>query len=79
MILNENDYEKVCGVEYDIGNRWEKGIEHHPKSIALMERLIDIDFVFCDDHFCWKKGGDGDNGEALMYELDIIFEEDDLR
>ena len=24
--------------------------------------------------FYWKQGGDGDNGEALMYELDAFFE-----
>lgn len=65
-------------VEYDINKRWEEGIDHHPKSEALMERLMEIDFKYCDDYFCWKKGGDGDNGETLMYELDIIFEEDDL-
>jgi hypothetical protein len=27
------------------------------------------------DYFGWKCGGDGDNGETLMYELDILFEE----
>lgn len=72
-------YEKIEGVEYNITKRWENGIEHHPKSIELFKRLEDVDFHLCDDHFCWKSGGDGDNGEALMYELDIIFEEDDKK
>jgi len=77
MILYEKNYKKIPNVEYDINKRWEEGIFHHPKSEALMERIMDVDFIFCNDHFCWKKGGDGDNGETLMYLLDIIFEEDD--
>ena len=61
-------------VEKDINKRWEEGTEHHSKSEELMEALMEIDLKYCDDHFCWKKGGDGDNGEALMYEMDIYFE-----
>jgi hypothetical protein len=72
------DYEKTPGVEYDINRRWEKGMYHHPKSEALMKRIADIDWHFNNDQFCWKTGGDGDNGESLMYLLDIIFSEDDL-
>lgn len=64
-------------VETDITKRWEQGIPHHPKSIELMEALMDIDSKLCDDHFCWKKGGDGDNGETLMYEMDIHFDRQD--
>lgn len=79
MILNKVDYPKVDGVEYDINKRWEEGIEHHPKSIELYKKIANIDFVFCGDYFCWKSGGDGDNGEALMYLLDIHFEEEDKR
>lgn len=61
-------------VERDIGKRWETGMDHHPKSMELMKALMKIDFNYCDDYFCWKKGGDGDNGETLMYEMDIYFE-----
>ena len=64
-------------VEYDINKRWEEGEDHHPDSKALFKRIADIDFKHCSDSFCWKSGGDGDNGEALMYILDIIFDEDD--
>lgn len=42
-----------------------------------MEALMEIDRSYVDDHFCWKTGGDGDNGEALMYEMDIFFESQD--
>ena len=61
-------------VERDIGKRWETGMDHHPKSMELMKALMKIDLNYCDDYFCWKKGGDGDNGETLMYEMDIYFE-----
>lgn len=67
------------GVETDITKRWEEGIGHHPESVRLMEELGKIDFELCGDYFCWKWGGDGDNGETLMYELDIIFERRDAQ
>ncbi len=40
--------------------------------------LIEHDLYDCDDHFCWKTGGDGDNGEILMYQLDAYFETKEL-
>jgi hypothetical protein len=55
-------------------NRWEDDIEHHPKSREIMEFISDHDFFDYNDYFCWKYGGDGDNGEALMYQLDAYFE-----
>ena len=61
-------------VETDIGKRWEQGLDHHPKSIELFKILQSVDEKYGGDYFCWKKGGDGDNGETLMYELDIHFE-----
>ena len=51
---------------------------HHPKSIELMLRLSEIDFKRFDDYFDWNTGGEGDNGEVLLNELDIIFDEDDV-
>lgn len=59
------------GIEQD---RWGKGIPHDPRSIEIVEALVEIDFHQFDDHFSWKTGGDGDNGESLMYELDMYFE-----
>lgn len=64
-------------VERDINKRWESGMEHHPKSRALFKWLADFDFKECNDCFRWKSGGDGDNGETLMYQLDVYFEEQD--
>lgn len=61
-------------IETDVNKRWEEGTDHHPESEKLMRALKDIDIDLCDDYFCWKVGGDGDNGETLMYEMDIYFE-----
>jgi len=61
-------------IETDINKRWEEGFEHHKKSKELMRVLKDLDFKYGNDFFCFKYGGDGDNGEHLMYLLDIYFE-----
>lgn len=57
----------------NITARWEKGIAHDPRSIELMNFLSAYDYKFCGDSFCWKTGGDGDNGETLMYQMDEFF------
>lgn len=67
------------GVEYDINKRWETGADHHPRSETLYRRIAAADYEHNGDSFCFKSGGDGDNGEELMYLLDILFEEDDVR
>lgn len=68
------DYERAKALCLTDLNRWENGIEHHPKSKRLMLFLSEHDFNDYGDHFCWKFGGDGDNGEALMYQMDAFFE-----
>jgi hypothetical protein len=70
---------KIDGVEYDINKRWETGMDHHPKSVELFKRIAALDFEVSGDYFCWKYGGDGDNGEHMMYELDIFFEEQEKK
>jgi hypothetical protein len=55
-------------------DRWSEGIDHHPMSERLMNFLIEHDFVDYNYYFCWKMGGDGDNGETLMYQMDAFFE-----
>lgn len=62
-------------IETNITKRWEIGIEHHPKSEKLVRTIADLDTKYGEDYFCFKIGGDGDNGEHLMYLLDIYFEE----
>jgi methyl coenzyme M reductase subunit C-like uncharacterized protein (methanogenesis marker protein 7) len=55
-------------------DRWSEGIEHHPMSEKLVRDLSEIDWMFFNDYFHFKIGGDGDNGESLMYMLDILFD-----
>ncbi len=66
-------------IEYiPVNERWEKGIPHDPRSIALYEFIAEYDATFLDDSFYWKSGGDGDNGETLMYILDEYFTYKDI-
>lgn len=70
----------ICSIksyEDNIGDRWSKGVPHHPKSYQLMKYLESIDFNLYGDYFGWKVGGDGDNGETLMYQMDAFFEAQD--
>jgi hypothetical protein len=68
------DYKNAQRLRLTTKNRWEEGIDHHPISERLMKFLCDHDFIDYDDYFCWKIGGDGDNGETLMYQMDAFFE-----
>lgn len=56
-----------------VNERWQRGLDHHPKSVALYEKIAKLDFAN-GDLFHFKSGGDGDNGETLMHLLDVIFE-----
>lgn len=58
-------------------DRWSKGISHHPESLKLMYFIAANDLSNYGDYFCWKIGGDGDNGETLMYQMDAYFEAKD--
>lgn len=55
-------------------DRWSEGVPHHPMSVALMSFIENHDFKNYNDYFCWRSGGDGDNGEQLMFEMDPFFE-----
>lgn len=72
--MSGTDYEKAKELGLTDKNRWENGISHHPMSERIMTFLVEHDCKDYSDYFCWKKGGDGDNGEILMYELDAFFE-----
>jgi len=69
-----NDYEKAVAAGRTNLPRWEEGTPHHPMSERLMAFLAEHDFRDYGDYFCWKTGGDGDNGETLMYQMDAFFE-----
>ena len=64
-------------IERNITTRWEEGIPHHPKSKALVKRIQALDWELLNGYFDFSTGGDGDNGETLMFLLDVMFEEDD--
>jgi len=64
-------------VEEDLGKRWEQGMDHHKKSKELYKEIAALDFVN-GDIFCFKSGGDGDNGEWLMSLMDVYFEKQEL-
>lgn len=55
----------------DIERRWEAGIPHHPLSQELMAHMQRMDTAGEAD---LRTGGDGDNGETLMYLMDSFFE-----
>ena len=46
--------------------------QHNPKSKELFEFISTLDFEN-GDYFCFKSGGDGDNGEILMDLFDCYF------
>ena len=46
---------------------------HHIKSKEIYDFISETDFAN-GDTFCFKKGGDGDNGEMLMDLLDAYFQ-----
>ncbi len=66
--------EYLESIKPDSGQRWEQGIDHDPRSEELFEFISRYNFYCESDSFCWKKGGDGDNGEILMY---VYFSEKD--
>lgn len=66
---NPNPSQKVLSVE----ERWEQGIPHEDESVKLFESIRKIDEQHGGDYFDFKAGGDGDNGEHLMFLMDIHF------
>lgn len=65
--------------EIGVEQRWERGIPHDPRSIALYKSIEKLDWEEGGDFFCFKSGGDGDNGEHLMYLLDMHFAREDRK
>ena len=47
--------------------------QHNPKSKELFKFISILDFEN-GDYFCFKSGGDGDNGEILMDLFDCYFQ-----
>jgi transcriptional regulator with XRE-family HTH domain len=57
-----------------VSERMAQGSPHDLRSEKLYASLAKIDFEECSDSFGFKSGGDGDNGEILMYLLDVHFD-----
>ena len=68
------DYEKAKELGLTNKDRWGEGIEHHPMSERVVRFISEHDFNDYGMYFDWRVGGDGDNGESLMYQLDAFFE-----
>ena len=68
------DYKKAKDLGLTSRDRWGEGIKHHPMSERIVAFLAEHDLHDYGDYFCWKSGGDGDNGETLMFQLDAFFE-----
>jgi len=62
-----------------LSERWEQGIDHDPRSVDLFKHIARVDFEENGDSFRFKSGGDGDNGECLMYLMDDYFYELDQK
>jgi len=75
-IESKHELLAVCAqlhIEADLNKRWEQGLPHHPQSITVMNGLKAIDMALGGDSMDWKTGGDGDNGETMMYQMDVLF------
>ncbi len=72
-----NKYKKY-NIDTNIMSRQRKGIEHHPKSLLLMDHLKTLDFEIADDYFHWRLSANGENVEILLYEMDMFFELEDV-
>jgi hypothetical protein len=57
-----------------IQDRWSNGVDHHADAETLGRMIGDFDFCHFSDSFGLNFGGDGDNGETLIYILDELFE-----
>ena len=60
-------------INTDITDRWQHE-EHRKDAKKLANEIETIDWMFADDSFNFKFGGDGDNGETLIYILDILLD-----
>lgn len=62
------------GVVIDLNERYDRGLQHHAKSLAVAEVIREL-----DDSGEFKFGGDGDIGEMILTFLDVYFETCDAR
>ena len=68
------DYEIANNLGLTNLDRWKDGIDHHPMSERLVRFMAAHDFNDYNDSMSICVGGDGDNGEQMMYLMDTFFE-----
>ena len=68
------DYDKAKALGLTDKDRWGERVPHHPMSERLMKFLKAHDREHYGRVFDWRTGGDGDDGETLMYQMDAFFE-----
>ena len=73
-LKNAREHCEQHNIVWDVNKRWETGVPHHPEAERIMELLKTSDWLFGGDYFDWNVGGDGDNGESLMYSLSVLLE-----
>jgi len=73
QMLSRKDFKNIAVPE----ERWKKGISHCDESVEIFEAIAFLDYEFNSNMFDWRSGGDGDNGESLMFLLDMYFEHRD--
>lgn len=73
-MIENKDYEEAKKLGLTNIDRWGQGCDHHKMSERIMGFIEQHDFNDYSDSFCFKVGGDGDNGETLMYLMDAFFE-----
>lgn len=65
--------EKAPTVTIAPEERWAQGVPHDERSRELYDFIAAYDWAHCEDFFSFSSGGDGDNGEQLMYLMDEYF------
>ncbi|CAB4196765.1 hypothetical protein UFOVP1290_285 [uncultured Caudovirales phage] len=58
-----------------IDDRWRQGIPHDHRSVKIAKGIAKIDDNENGSSLDLRFGGDGDNGEELLYLLDLYFED----
>jgi|APSaa5957512535_1039671.scaffolds.fasta_scaffold471159_2 hypothetical protein len=59
-----------------IEKRWEAGAPHHPDAIRILQAMARLDY---HDELDLRFGGDGDNGENLLYLMSEVLDREDRK
>ena len=65
---------KKTAKHISINKRWENGMPHDKRSVEMVEFMRMLDWEDNGGALDIQMGGDGDNGEYMMFLLDVYFE-----